>query len=145
MTAGFLAFGIGVPLYAQALRRAVPGPSWITATATGLAIIGVAAAPLGRADRAHYVFATAGYLTLIATPLLAAPAFHRRGNTNWARWSVLCGVASGLALAASTIDRGHGFSQRLGLTIADAWIIATAWSMQRRRTDPRDAEDRCPF
>ncbi len=131
MTAGFVAFGIGVPLYAQALRRRLRGPAWIAATVTGLSIIGVAVSPLGRADRAHYIFATAGYLSLIATPLLAAHTFRRAGATSWARWSVLCGVASALALAASTFDRGHGFSQRLGLSITDAWIVVSAWSMCR--------------
>src|SRR3954462_14459944 len=48
MTAGFVGFGIGLPLYAVALRTSLPGPSWMTAAATGLATLGVAAAPLGR-------------------------------------------------------------------------------------------------
>lgn len=135
MTAGFVAFGIGVPLYGQALRRALKGPAWIAATVTGLSIIGVAVSPLGRADRAHYIFATVGYLSLVATPLLAARSFRRDGTTSWARWSVLCGVASAVALAASTFDRGHGFSQRLGLSITDVWIVASAWSMCRSKVE----------
>ena len=79
MTAGFVAFGVGIPLYAQALRAALDGPAWITATLTGLATLGVAAAPLGRADTAHNLFAGFGYITLAATPLLASIAMPRPG------------------------------------------------------------------
>lgn len=133
MTAGFLAFGIGVPIYAQALRRAVPGPAWIAATATGVAIIGVAASPLERADTAHYAFAVVGYATLAATPMLAARTFRERGASGWARWSTGCGVASALFLIASTADPAHGLTQRIGLGITDAWIVATAVAIWRGR------------
>lgn len=132
MTAGFVAFGVGVPVYAQSLRFAVPGPSWVAATLTGMATLGVAAAPLGRADAAHYVFATIGYVSLAATPLLAARSFRRIGAPAWARWSTACALASGIVLLASTIDRGHGLTQRLGLGITDVWIVVTAWSIWRR-------------
>jgi hypothetical protein len=137
MTAGFVAFGIGVPVYAQTLRRALPGRAWMTATATGLATLGVAAAPLGRADTAHAVFAFSGYATLAATPLLAAPVFRRVGAETWARWSVVCGVGSAVLLSASTIDRWHGLTQRTGLGVTDAWIVATAWTMWRHGRLPR--------
>lgn len=131
MTAGFVAFGLGVPLYAQALRRAVDGPAWITTTVTGVATLAVAAAPLGRADSAHTAFALLGYVTLAATPLLAARTFRANGSIRWSRASVACGVGSSLVLAAPTIDAGHGLTQRLGLGITDGWIVATAWSMSR--------------
>lgn len=134
MAAGFIAFGVGVPVYAQALRRALPGPAWIAATATGLATLGVAAAPLGRADAAHYVFAIAGYGTLAATPLLAAPKLRERGALRWSRVSTAAGIGSAIALAASSVDRGHGLTQRIGLGIVDVWIIASACSMWRRRS-----------
>lgn len=129
MTAGFVAFGIGVPLYAMPLRRSLPGPAWMTAVATGVCTLAVAAAPLGIADTAHYVAATAGYVTLVATPLLAARAFAARGRRGWARWSLAAGIGSAVMLIASTADPLHGFSQRLGLGITDAWIIATALTM----------------
>jgi len=35
MTAGFVVFGVGVPIYSVALRDALPGWSWLTAAATG--------------------------------------------------------------------------------------------------------------
>jgi hypothetical membrane protein len=131
MTAGFVAFGVGMAVFAQAVRKAVPGPAWMAATVTGLATLGVAAAPLGRADTAHYAFATVGYVTLAATPLLAARAFGAAGARRWAQWSVGCGVASALLLAASTIDRGHGLTQRLGLGATDGWIVAVAIALLR--------------
>ncbi len=37
MTAGFVTFGLSLPVYGWALRSTVPGGAWITATATGLA------------------------------------------------------------------------------------------------------------
>ena len=75
MTAGFVVFGVGLPLYAWALRRVVPRPVWVAAAATGVATLAVAAAPLEHSattDRWHGVFAGIGYATLAATPLLAA-------------------------------------------------------------------------
>src|SRR5687768_9884575 len=46
MTAGFVAFGAGLPLYALALRSSATGTAWVTAAATGLCTLGVAAFPL---------------------------------------------------------------------------------------------------
>jgi hypothetical protein len=39
MSAGFVGFGLGVPLYGAALRAAVPGRAWKGAVATGLALV----------------------------------------------------------------------------------------------------------
>ena len=39
MTAGFIGFGIGLPLDAAALRQAIGGPAWLAAAATGLATL----------------------------------------------------------------------------------------------------------
>ena len=132
MTAGFVAFGIGVPLYAHALRAAVPGGAWITATITGVATLGVAAAPLGSADAADGVFAIIGYASLAATPLLASATFRASDAPSWARWSIAAGSASAVLLLASTLGPVHGLTQRLGLGITDVWIVVTAWSMWRR-------------
>jgi len=131
MEAGFVAFGIAIPLYARALRVAVPGWAWVAATVTGLATLGVAAAPLGRADGLHAVFATIGYASLAAAPLLAAPRFRSAGRRRWAVASVAAGAVSALLLAASTVAPHHGFTQRAGLGAVDAWIVATAWVMWR--------------
>lgn len=132
MTGGFVAFGVGVPLFAQALRRVLPGPAWIAATVSGLATLGVAATPLGRYDTAHYVFATLGYVALAATPLLASRTLRRAGAGRAANWSVVCGVLTALLLAASAVDPGHGLTQRLGLGVTDLWIVLAAVAIIRR-------------
>jgi Protein of unknown function (DUF998) len=129
MSAGLVGFGLGVPLYGVALRAAVSGRAWMGAVATGLATLGVAAAPLGRSatgDTVHGVFALAGYLSLASTPLLAAPSLVRKGQRTLASVGVAsCGVtALALVLAATTTQRG--LFQRIGLTSTHLWIVASA-------------------
>jgi hypothetical protein len=138
MTTGFVVFGAALPLYASALRRALPGGAWITAAGTGLATLAVAATPLDRSatvDRWHGVFAGVGYVTLAATPLLAARPLRRIGADALACWGIAAGLASGLALGLSTIaSLPHGLLQRAGLTATDAWIAACAVAIARARS-----------
>ncbi len=131
MTAGFLIFGIGVPIYSLALRRALGGPAWIGTVVSGLATIGAAAAPLGSADTAHNVAAVIGYVALASAPLMAWRTFSARGHDRWATVSLLCSLGSAVLLASTSIDAGHGLTQRLGLGVTDAWIVASAWTMWR--------------
>lgn len=134
MTGGFVAFGIGVPVYGLALRRTLTGPAWVAAVTTGLATLGVAAAPLdvsSRVDLVHGAFASVGYASLAALPLLAAGPLERAGRPRWARASRAIGIASGLALLATVAGPRHGLFQRLGLTIGDAWIVASAAAIVR--------------
>jgi hypothetical protein len=132
MTAGFVAFGIGVPLYALALRDELEGRAWISAVATGLATLGVAAAPLDRSasgDLVHGAFATIGYATLAGVPWLAAGSLRGRS----VRLSRLAALASATALAATVFGPYHGLLQRLGLTIGDAWIVTHSLRILARR------------
>lgn len=141
MTAGFIIFGIGVPLYAWALRDALDGPAWCTAAAAGIATLLVAAAPLDHSsavDTLHGVFAGTGYVALALTPLLAVRPFRSTGRMGWARASIAAAVGSGICLALTTAGPAHGLFQRLGLTMTDAWIIATAAAIVRGRL-PLDA------
>lgn len=129
MTAGFVCFGLAVPVYGLALREALPGRAWMAAVATGGATLGVAAFPLGvssTGDAVHGCWATAGYVTLVAVPLLAAPALSDGGDRWAARASVATGVASGLCLAATLLGSSHGFWQRAGLTLGDGWVAVSA-------------------
>src|SRR4051794_31795517 len=67
MTAGFVIFGVALPVYASALRRAIGGSAWITAAATGIATLAVAATPLDwnhTVDHLHGVVAGIGYVTI---------------------------------------------------------------------------------
>ena len=106
MTAGFVAFGVGVPLFGLVLRDELDGPAWATAIATGLATLGVAAFPLDgwAGDVPHGVAAAIGYLTLAATPLLAAGPLARLGRRPAA---IASRVIGGAALVAPRPDHGR--------------------------------------
>ena len=121
MTLGFVAFGVGVPLFALALREVDDGPAWATAAATGIATLGVAAFPLDgwAGDTWHNVAAGVGYVTLAATPLLARPARGRLASR-------LVGAASLACLALTAVVDGSGLLQRIGLTLGDTWLVVAA-------------------
>lgn len=133
MTAGFVAFGVGVPLFAGALRDALPGRAWMTAAATGIATLGVAALPLDgwAGDPAHAVAAGVGYVTLAATPLLAAGPLADLGHRRAAVASRIIGVAALACLAGTTVAERSGLLQRMGLTLGDIWLVAAAVGILR--------------
>ncbi|MET1049739.1 MAG: DUF998 domain-containing protein [Acidimicrobiales bacterium] len=133
MTAGFVAFGLGVPLFAVALRDALPGPAWTTAMATGLATLGVAALPLDgwAGDTAHGEAAGIGYVTLAATPLLAAGPLARRGRRRAAVASRILGIASLACLGAPRVVVRAGMFPRLGLTVGYLWLVGAAVGILR--------------
>jgi len=134
MSAGFVCFGVGLPCYGWALRARLGGPAWLTAVGTGLATLAVAAVPLGMSragDLAHGTLATAGYVTLAATPLLAAGPLRAAGRRRAAAWSVAAGLGCGVCLAATTLGRHHGFWQRAGLSVGDVWLAVSAAAMLR--------------
>ena len=140
MTAGFATFGVGLPIYAVALRDALGGKAWLAATATGVATLGVAAFPLDgpAGDSAHAIAAGAGYATLAALPLLAAGPLARAGQRGWARFSWVTGAASGACLLGTMVGQATGLMQRLGLTIGDVWVVASAIALLRSRLGPHD-------
>ena len=131
MTAGFVAFGAGVSLSATALRAVSP-PAALAAAGTAVATWGVAALPLGSTwgDEPHAVAAVGAYTALAATPLLAARSCaDRRASV----LSTAAGLACGAALLASAIASDRvGLYQRVGLTVGDAWLAATATWLVRR-------------
>ena len=133
MTAGLAVLGTGMVAYSQALRRGLGGPGWTAALANGVAALGVAALPLGSTfDTPHGVAAGLGYATLAAIPVLTAPRLAGRARRGWAAASTATGIVSGLCLAASVAGGWRtGLLQRLGLTIAQAWVVASAVSLAR--------------
>lgn len=129
MTSGMVTFGVGLPLYAIALRRLVSGPAWVAAAATGIATLAVASAPLDNSssmDRWHGVFATAGYISLVATPLLAARHLSRAGHGGLATMAAVAGFSSTALLCATATDGPTGLFQRLGLSATHLWVIVSA-------------------
>jgi len=139
MTAGFVVFGVAVPTFAAALRKHVDGPAWIAAAATGVATLAVAATPLDRSslvDALHGVFATAGYATLVAVPLLSlVPLKHAGHRAFAATGAVLAGVST-VSLVLSSTDLPTGLFQRLGLTSIDLWIVAVALAIATGKIEP---------
>jgi hypothetical membrane protein len=124
MTGGLVVLAGGMGLYAAAIRRR---PAWVLAAANGLATLAVAALPLGSThDTAHGVSAGLGYVTLAAIPLLSAPALHGRARRAAA---VAAGTVSGLCLLATTVVDRDGLLQRVGLTVAQLWVVASALSL----------------
>jgi hypothetical protein len=124
---------VGVPLFAMALRDPLPGPAWMTAAATGIATLGVAALPLDgwAGDPAHAVVAGVGYVTLAATPLLAARPLADLGYRRAAVASRAVGVTALACLAGTTVADRSGLLQRLGLTLGDLWLVAAAVGILR--------------
>jgi hypothetical protein len=143
MTAGFVTFGVALPVYASALRRVVGGTAWITAAATGIATLAVAATPLDRSatvDKWHGVAAGIGYVTLAATPLLAARPLSQLGHRALATAGVVAGAVSAIALVLTTTGLPTGLFQRLGLTATDIWIASSGLAIAGGllREIPRD-------
>ena len=143
MTAGFVAFGVALPVYSLALRRVVRGAAWLTAAATGVATLGVAALPLDRSatvDTWHGVLAGIGYVTLAATPLLAARPLWEQGHRLLGGLGVIAGAVAGVALVLTTTSLPTGLFQRLGLTAGDIGIATSALAIaagQIRVVPPR--------
>jgi hypothetical membrane protein len=147
MTAGFLVFGVALPTYAIALRDALPGRAWQFAVANGVATLGVAAFALGTptSGKIHGAFAALAYASLAAVPVTASLALRDRRPAWLARASMVTGVACGVALLASVVGptHVHGLLQRVGLTIGDLWLIASAAAMLQT-TDPDPNADLTP-
>jgi hypothetical protein len=140
MTAGFICFGVAVPVFALALRRELPGPAWVAALTSGIATLGVAAFPLhvSRAvGRLHGAFAEIGYLALALVPLLASRTLMRLGHRRSAYASMTIAATSGVCLAAIAQGTAKGLFQRVGLTVVDAWLVVAAIAMfSRTRSSP---------
>jgi hypothetical membrane protein len=147
MTAGMVAFGVLVPVWARTLGERLGSTAlrWVV-TAAGLATLAVAALPLTEQggtsqDALHAVAAAVGYAAMAATPLVAAVLLRRRGHGSAAVGSVAVGVVALLALLGSVLTGsasvdptgvvGSGGLQRLGLTVVDAWHVVAAAAVLR--------------
>jgi hypothetical protein len=137
MTAGFVAYSVGVGLGALALREALPGRAWVAAAVSAAGTAGVALAPLDvsdTVDKLHGVAATIGYVGLAATPLLAARPLADADRTGAARVSIAAGTVIAAALAATVVaGDASGLAQRVGLTTGDAWLIAAGATLLSRK------------
>ena len=137
MTAGFLAFAVGVGLLGIELRRTPLERAGATALLAAAASAGVAATPLDSAlgGAPHALAAGTVYAAVAATPLLAAGPLAGRGRRGAAAVSVGIGVATSALLLASLLDEPRtGLWQRLGLTAGDTWLMAAGATLALRRS-----------
>ncbi len=142
MTLGFVCFGIAMPVYGLVLRRHLGGRSWMAATTSGVATLGVALFALGTSsaiDGLHNTMAALGYLALVATPLLAARPLADAGHRRAAAASLVAAGMAGVCLIATLVGPAHGLFQRVGLTIVDAWLMTSTLAIiaQTRRSPVR--------
>ena len=134
MTAGFGCFGVAVLAYSVALRHALGGSGWVAAAVSGAATLGAGVFALGASsatDIVHGGFATLAYASLALTPVLAARRLSTRGCKAAATASKIVGVLSAVCLVASAFVPIEGLMQRAGLTLAHAWIAASASAIVR--------------
>lgn len=141
MTAGLLVFAAGVVAYVPVLRTRFSAGAARAATITALATVGIAAFPLGGigGDEVHAVVAGVAYAAWAATPLLAGRAQLEHGDRTAATVSIATGIAVAVMLTVSVVVQdGTGLTQRLGLTLGDLWVMASA-AVALRSASPRPA------
>jgi hypothetical membrane protein len=126
MTAGFVVYGGALVAYGAASCSGLPRVARALLAGTGLATLGVAVFSLDAAGRSntHAAFAVVHYATLAAAPLVSARSWKAPGS--WLAVSAASGLVCLGFLAASTFAPVHGLLQRIGLTLGDAWVLATA-------------------
>ncbi|MGQ0845578.1 MAG: DUF998 domain-containing protein [Sporichthyaceae bacterium] len=135
MTAGFLGFGLLMPVFARQLGRSLGSPGTAAAvTVSAVGTLAVAAFPVtaqgGTAgDSIHYAAAAAAYTANVVAPILAG----RQMTGSVGRASQATGALIAAALVGSVVtDSGTGLLQRAGLTLFDAWAVAMAVRGLRR-------------
>ena len=139
MTAGLLALAAGMTLYGLALR---PQRGWLLPVVNGVATFGIAALPLdGDVDSAHGLAAFLGYLTLAAVPVVVGPRTPAAVTTS---------VVAGLCLVLSVLVDRDGVFQRIGLTVAQLWVVLSGlglsgpWSGRQRLVRSPRSPSRTP-
>lgn len=138
MTAGLVAFGVLVPVWAVVLGRVLgSGAVRAAVVVAGLATLAVAALPLtrepgGEQDLLHALSAATGYVAMAATPLLAAAPLGRRGHLIAASVSIAVGLVSAACLVGTVaLTSGSGGLQRAGLGVVDVWhVVAALWVLK---------------
>lgn len=147
MTAGLVAFGVLLPVWAVVLGRVLgSGAVRAAVVIAGLATLAVAALPLtrepgGTQDLLHALAAATGYVAMAATPLLAAGPLRRRGHRTAATVSTAVGLVSAACLVGTVaLGSGSGGLQRAGLGVVDAWHVAAAsWVLREQTAGQRRA------
>ncbi len=128
MDLGFVVYGVGVISGAYALRSQLGRAATAAFVCNGVLTFGVWLTPLDRSvfvDVAHGVFAAAAYVALVTALLLAAREIPVGRNRDLV--TALGGVVGLCLLLTAVVEPASGLFQRVGLTLADAWLITTGW------------------
>jgi len=139
MTAGFVAFGLLLPVFAARLPALLEAgrPLRTSMLVAGVSTLAVAALPLqreegGTGDLLHAIAAGTGYLAMAVSPALGARGLRRSGRRTAAALSLTVSGVSVAALVASVAGGPTGLCQRAGLGVVDAWFAACAvWVITR--------------
>ncbi|HUR73302.1 MAG TPA: DUF998 domain-containing protein [Sporichthya sp.] len=130
MTAGFVGFGVLMPVFARGLGQALGSRAVQTAVITSaLGTLAVAAFPLSpeggtTVDSLHVLAAGVSYAANVLGPIAAAPHLGSRGAR---RASYALSAAMAAVLVGSlALDDVTGLLQRTGLTMYDGWAVVLA-------------------
>jgi hypothetical membrane protein len=132
MTVGFVTYGVALVVGSYALRASLLRRCAPAALVNGLATVAVALTPLERStgvDHAHAIAALAGYLAIVAMPLLAVGPLRTSGRGLASSASLALALVSASCLVASGFSDANGALQRLGLLAGDVWLIATGLAL----------------
>lgn len=141
MTAGFLGFGLLMPVFARALGQELGSRSVQAAvTASALATLAVAAFPLSpeggtSVDTLHNVAAGVAYAANVLAPIVAAP--HLRTPVARRASYALSGAMTAALVGSLALDDVTGLLQRAGLTMYDVWAVALAVTVLGRERGVR--------
>jgi hypothetical membrane protein len=147
MTAGFVAFGLGVGTAAIGMRHVLGRAAAIALAVAAVSTLAVAALPLGVSDlvdRLHGIAAGIGYVALAAAPFASVRPLRRLGARRFAGASVIVAAVAAISLAATVVANATGAFQRIGLTVVDVWIVTAAALVATGRITEPDRAGRPP-
>lgn len=130
MTAGFLGFGLLMPVFARGLGQALDSRAvQVAVTTSAVATLAVAAFPLSAeggttTDTLHNVAAGVAYAANVLGPIAAAP--HLRSQAARRASYALSTAMTAALIGSVALDDVTGLLQRTGLTLYDAWAVALA-------------------
>ena len=137
VTAGMVTFGVSALVFASVMRSFTKAGAFFMVVA-GISSFGVAAFPctsgcpgIGSTffDTAHVVVAGVHYVALTNAPL---SIWWEKRNGPYARFCLAMAVATGIALTSQALGIGpNGLMQRIGITLSDTWMVATAVLLMR--------------
>lgn len=130
MTAGFIGFGLLMPVFGRGLGQAL-GSRAVQAAVTTSAVgtLAVAAFPLSSeggttVDTLHLIAAGVAYAANVLGPIAAAP--HLRSRTARRASYALSAAMAAALLGSLALDDLTGLLQRTGLTLYDGWAVTLA-------------------